>query len=277
MKHEFIQVNGIRMHYATEGEGPLLLLLHGFPETWYSWRHQIPALAKQFKVVAPDLRGYGETDKPEKISDYLPEVLANDIAGLIRGLGYEKAHIVGHDWGGGVAWQTALRHPEVVDRLSILNCPHPALFARALRNNFDQMKKSWYVFFFQLPYLPEFLFKLNSHKILKKLFRFSDRPFKEEDAAVYEQSITKPGSFHAALNYYRAALKSPSPHKQISSPTLLIWGEKDIALGKELTYGMEPLFSGSFHIEYIPNCSHWVQEEQPEKVNRLLTEFLKSS
>lgn len=274
--NNFVQTNGIRMHYAAEGEGPLLLLLHGFPQFWYAWRHQIPELAKHFKVVAPDLRGYGKSDKPEKVADYTPEILANDIAGLITALGYQKAHIVGHDWGGGVAWQTALRHPEVVDHLAVINCPHPEKMAHALRNNIEQMKKSWYIFFFQLPYIPELYFKFNSKNILKRALRFSNRPFSPEDIAIYEKEISQPGAFHAALNYYRAAKNSKTPHEKIASPTLLIWGEKDVALGKELTYDMDSLFANSFKIKYLPNCSHWVPEEEPETVNRLLLEFLKT-
>lgn len=271
MKHEYIEANGIRMHLVTEGEGPLLLLLHGFPQYWHAWRYQIPALAKHFKVAALDLRGYGETDKPPNVSDYRPEILAADIASLIAALGYKKAHIAGHDWGGGVAWQTALRYPEIIDKLAIINCPHPAKMAEALFSNWTQIKKSWYIFFFQLPLLPEMYFKANSKKIMRKLF--GNKPERE----AYEKEISKPGAIRSAINYYRAARSSPLPDRKIACPTLIIWGEKDFALGKELTYDMENLFTGLFKIEYLPDAGHWAPEEDPEKINRLLLSFFLQS
>jgi pimeloyl-ACP methyl ester carboxylesterase len=278
-KNAYIEANGIRFHYVTAGEGPLILLLHGFPQYWYAWRNMILTLAKQYKVVALDMRGYGDTDKPSNVTDYLPEILANDIAAVVHALGFEKAHIVGHDWGGGVAWRTAINHPEVVDHLIVLNCPHPSIFAHALKSNFDQIQKSWYVFFFQIPYLPEWIMKPGP--TLKKLFRSPEiRPgtFSDEDIAKYTAAFEKPGAFTAALNYYRAAFRKPKEKgkvPKISAPTLLIWGEKDIALGKELTYGMEDLFSGPFKIEYLPEGTHWVIEEYPEKVSQLILEFIK--
>lgn len=280
-EHKFAQANGIRMHYVTAGKGPLLLLLHGFPEFWYAWRHQIPALAEHFQVVAPDLRGYGETERPAHVEDYRPDILAADIADLVRVLGHEKAHVAGHDWGGAVAWRVALEHPQVVDRLVVMNCPHPYIFAQALRTNIRQMGRSWYIFLFQIPQLPEFIFKIGGKRMLEGLFRKSSirkDAFTDEDIERYFQALSKPGAFTAALNYYRAArLSTPKKKyrsKKIEAPTLVIWGEKDTALGKELTYNMDPLFSGPLHIDYVPNCSHWVNEEQPELVNKLLLEFL---
>lgn len=279
-KLEFVQANGIRIHYVTAGEGPLVVLLHGFPEFWYAWRHQIPALAKKFQVVAPDLRGYGETERPPNVSDYQGHLLVGDVAGLIHALGHEKAHIIGHDWGGGIAWKTALSQPEVINRLVILNCPHPYILAKALRSNFKQIRKSWYIFFFQLPFLPEILFNLNLKKTLTNLFRGSairQDTFTDEDIETYYQALKPPGALSAALNYYRAAFRivpKESTTRQISAPTLLIWGENDTALGKELTYDMESLFKGPFQIRYVPNCSHWVNEEKPEVVNRMILDFL---
>jgi pimeloyl-ACP methyl ester carboxylesterase len=280
LTHAFCQTNGIKMHYVTAGNGPLVLLLHGFPQDWYAWRHQISALAAHFKVVAPDLRGYGETEKPAQVEDYRIDTLAKDIVGLIQELGYTKAHIVGHDWGGAIAWKLALSYPEVVDRLVVLNSPHPKIFRQALRHNFQQMRKSWYIFLFQLPYVPEWMLGSNPKKLLKGLLRSSairKEAFTDEDIQHYVDGFTKPGTVTAALNYYRAALRNPSssPERKIAAPTLVIWGEDDKALSKELTYDMEPLFSGSFAIKYIPNCSHWVQEEQPELVTALLLEFLR--
>ncbi|MGH7899509.1 MAG: alpha/beta fold hydrolase [Candidatus Binatia bacterium] len=283
-KHDFIEANGIRFHYVTAGEGPLVLLLHGFPQFWYAWRHQIPALASRFRVVAPDLRGYGDTEKPPRVSDYRTGVLAADVAELVRALGEKKAHVVGHDWGGGVAWITATDHPEVVDRLAVLNCPHPKVFARALRSSIRQLARSWYMFFFQLPLVPEWTFQLAPQQMMERMFRrmaIRKDTFSDEDLREFRASLEKPGALTAAINYYRATFRNFSAmrelereDKKISAPTMLIWAENDIALGKELTYGMEPLFGAPFRIEYVPNCSHWVNEEQPELVNRLLLEFL---
>ncbi|MBI2962679.1 MAG: alpha/beta hydrolase [Deltaproteobacteria bacterium] len=283
-KHEFIDANGIRFHYVAAGEGSLVVLLHGFPQFWYAWRHQIPALAARFRVVAPDLRGYGDTDKPPRVSDYRTGILAADVAALVRALGYEKAHLVGHDWGGAVAWTTALEQPQVVDRLAVLNCPHPLAFAKALRSNPRQLGRSWYVFFFQLPVLPELVFQLAPQRAVERMFRgmaVRKETFDDEDLRQFRQALEKPGALTAAINYYRATLRNFSAMRElerhpkpIAAPTLLIWAEQDVALGKELTYGMEPLFSGPFRLRYVPDCSHWVNEEQPELVNRLLIDFL---
>lgn len=283
-RHEFVEANGIRFHVVTAGEGPLVLLLHGFPQFWYGWRHQIPALARKFRVVAPDLRGYGDTDKPPRVADYRTGVLAADVVALVRALGADKAHVVGHDWGGGVAWVTALEHPEVVDRLAVLNCPHPKPFARALRSNPRQLLRSWYMFFFQLPLIPELLFKAAPDAMVERMFRrmaVRSEAFTDEDLRRFKEAALKPGALTAAINYYRATFRNFSSmreldrsERKIAAPTLLVWAEDDVALGKELTVGMEPLFSGPFRVHYVPNCSHWVNEEQPEIVNRLLLEHL---
>lgn len=286
-EHKFSQVNGIRMHYVSAGDGDPVVLLHGFPQFWYAWRHQIPALAKHFKVIVPDLRGYGKTDKPAKVADYRADIIASDIADLIRALGYKKAHIAGHDWGGAIAWNIALKHPEVVDRLAVLNCPYPILFSKALKSNFHQIRKSWYIFFFQIPCIPELVFKLFGKSIIKAAMRgnaIRKEAFTDEDLEQYLSAMQEPGAFTAALNYYRAAFrsrlhvkKSDGKKKKIAAQTLLIWGEKDSVLGKELTYGMDPFFSGSLDIHYIPNCSHWVNEEQPDLVNSLLIQHFKNN
>jgi len=284
VNHEFVEANGIRFHCVTAGDGPLALLLHGFPQFWYAWRHQIPALASRFKVVAPDLRGYNDTAKPPHVADYRTGVLAADVAGLVRAFGYEKAHLVGHDWGGGVAWTTAMQHPEVVAKLAVLNCPHPLPFVKALRSNLRQLGRSWYMFFFQIPAIPELVFRLFPDRIVEHTFRglaIRKGTFTDEDLRRFREALEKPGALTAAINYCRATFRNFSAMRElertpqpIGSPTLLIWAENDVALGKELTYGMEPLFRGPFRPHYVPDCSHWVNEEQPELVNRLLLEFL---
>jgi pimeloyl-ACP methyl ester carboxylesterase len=272
-----VSVNGVRLHCMVEGEGPLVLLLHGFPETSLAWRKQIPALTKRFRVVAPDLRGYGASDKPKGIASYRTSVLADDVVALIHAFGEEHAHVVGHDWGGGVAWTVAIEHPEVVDRLAVLNCPHPAVMQRALRSNWAQIRKSWYIFAFQLPWLPEWMFLRNGAQALKDALRRSAmRPdtFSEADLEEYARAFSAPGAATAAINYYRAAARSRVPSGTIKAPSLLIWAENDFALGIELTRGMNGLFERQPRVEYVPETSHWVMEERPEVVNRLLLEFL---
>ncbi len=278
-QHRDIITNGIRMHYVTQGEGPLVVLLHGFPEFWYSWRHQIPFLAEHgYMVVAPDLRGYNDTDKPRK--GYDVPTLLRDIVGLIKGLGREKAIIVGHDWGGILAWEFAIRHPEMTERLVAMNAPHPAAMRREFRT-LKQLRKSSYMFFFQLPWLPEYVLLRNHANEVGRTLRGNagqKSVFSREETAIYQQAMSKPGAATASLNYYRQIFRrppSPSTGKNpyVRVPTLLIWGEQDRALGIELTIGLEQ-WVDHLEIRRIPDSGHWVQQEQPEKVNRYVLEFL---
>jgi pimeloyl-ACP methyl ester carboxylesterase len=274
-----VTVNGVRLHCVVEGQGPLVLLLHGFPETSHAWRKQIPALATRFRVVAPDLRGYGGSEKPKGIAAYRVSVVAKDIVGLIHAFDAERAHVVGHDWGGAVAWAVAIEQPEAVDRLVALNCPHPAVMAKALRSNWSQFRKSWYIFAFQVPWLPEWALRKDGARALKQTLRgFTKRPetFTEMDLDEYARAFSAPDAATAAINYYRAAVRSPVPTgmKKVRASTLIIWGEDDVALGIELTRGMEGLLEREPRVEYIPDTGHFVMEERPDVVNRLLLEFL---
>jgi pimeloyl-ACP methyl ester carboxylesterase len=271
-----LDVNGVRLHCVVEGEGPLVLLLHGFPETSRAWRKQIPALAARFRVVAPDLRGFGQSAKPKGVGAYRTTVLANDIVALVHAFDAERAHVVGHDWGGGVAWSVASQHPEVVDRLAVLNSPHPAVMQKALRSNWTQIRKSWYFFAFQLPWLPEWALTRHGAKALKDSLRRSSKPgtFGEADLDEYARAFSAPGAATGGLNYYRAAIRSRVPTRKIAAPTLLIWAEDDFALGMELTRGLDDFFETPPRIEYVPETSHWVMEERPELVNQLLLDFL---
>lgn len=271
-----VDLGGIRLHCIVEGDGPLVMLLHGFPETSRAWRKQIPALAERFRVVAPDLRGYGGSDKPKGIAAYRTSVVADDIVALIHAFDAERAHVVGHDWGGGVAWTLAIEHPETIDRLAVLNCPHPAVMRRALRSNWGQIRKSWYIFAFQLPGLPEWAFTRGGGRAVKDALRSSSKrgTFTEADLDEYARAFSAPGAATAAINYYRAAGRSRVARAKIAAPTLLIWGEDDFALGIELTHGMDDLFVNPPRVEYLPDTSHWVMEERPEDVNRLLLDFL---
>jgi epoxide hydrolase 4 len=168
-QHQFVETNNIRLHCVTQGEGELVILLHGFPEFWYSWRHQIPVLARHFKVVVPDLRGYNYSDKPA--SGYDLDTLSSDVMGLIKSLGYTKAHIVGHDWGGAIAWHIAQKFPQVLDKLAILNAPHPQQFLQEIGTNLDQFRRSWYLFAFQMPGIPEWLIQQNIKEFVLNVFR----------------------------------------------------------------------------------------------------------
>ncbi|MBV9711063.1 MAG: alpha/beta hydrolase [Ktedonobacteraceae bacterium] len=278
-QHRDIITNGIRMHYVTQGTGPLIVLLHGFPEFWYCWRHQILFLAEQgYTVVAPDLRGYNDTDKPRK--GYDVATLLRDVVGLIKGLGEEKAIIVGHDWGGALAWNFALRYPQMTERLIVLNAPHPGAFARELRT-VQQLKKSWYVFFFQIPWLPEFLLGRNHAELIGKMIytaAMQKTAFPPEVLAKYRDAMSKPGALRAGLNYYRAVFRPPSSRESgaetiINTPTLLIWGDQDVALGINLTRGLEQ-WVPNLQIKHLPDSGHWVQQEKPDEVNMALQEFL---
>ncbi|MBW4651259.1 MAG: alpha/beta hydrolase [Kastovskya adunca ATA6-11-RM4] len=275
-QHEYITSNGIRLHYVTQGEGPLMLMLHGFPEFWYSWRHQIPEFAKDYKVVALDMRGYNESDKPSEQSAYVMEEFIKDVEGVIAGLGYEKCVLVAHDWGGAIAWNFAYAHPEMVERLMVLNMPHPAKFAAGLQTP-QQLLKSSYIFLFQLPMLPEWLLQMNDYALLRNAFRemaINKNAFSEADIEAYKNAAAKPGALTAMLNYYRNAIGSFAQEWDLLTvPTLMIWGESDQALGKELTYGTEE-YVQDFRLKYIPNCSHWVQQERPELVSQYMREFL---
>lgn len=281
MESKFITANGIQLHYAEEGSGKLVILLHGFPEFWYGWKNQIPVLAKEYRVVAPDMRGYNLSDKPANVSDYKIETLAKDIAELIHALGEEKAIVVGHDWGAAVAWAVASLHPEVVEKLAILNVPHPNEMSRAFKGfNFSQWKKSWYIFFFQLPFLPERV--VGTEKFFRATFKnmlMRKGAVSREDIAKYVEAYRQPGAVRAAVAYYRAAFRSfltavKMPH--IKAPLLMLWGEHDTALGKELTYRTKEYCDNTCEILYDSTSGHFVQHDNPDWVNENLLRFFKA-
>ncbi len=271
---------GIRLHYVTAGppDGPLVVLLHGFPEFWYSWRHQLPVLAGAgFRVLAPDMRGYNLSDKPSGWRSYDTDLLADDIAGLIGALGEQQAYLAGHDWGAAVAYATAMRHPAVVRKLAILNVPHTARMLEGFRTA-RQLRKSWYMFFFQIPRLPEHLLARDDYSFAKRSLR-ADSPdaFSDEDLERYVQAWSQPGALTAMIDYYRAALRrSPrSTARQlvpIEAPTLVIWGQRDRHLGAELA-DPGPHWAPDRRIEWIPDATHWVQHDAAEQVSELLMEF----
>jgi pimeloyl-ACP methyl ester carboxylesterase len=282
-QHQFIEANRIRLHYVTQGEGELVLLLHGFPEFWYSWRYQIPALAKHFKVVVPDLRGYNDSEKPK--SGYDLDTLSTDVRSLIEQLGYSRAHVVGHDWGGAIAWRFAQQFPNFIDRLALLSAPHPQRFAKDLLSNLDQLRRSWYVLAFQVPNLPEWLIQLNLREFVRNMFQeqaVRKGAFTQEQIQKYQAALQKPGALAAAVNSYRQLfssgnwmdwIRSPDP---ISVPTLVLWGDEDSILSPKLMDGIEQWISAPFQFKLIPHCGHWIQQEAPQTVNRELLQFLRS-
>ena len=279
MQHDYLEVNGIRLHCVSEGEGPLMLFLHGFPECWYSWRHQLSEFGKDYRAVAIDLRGYNESDKPKEKSAYALSVLVEDVAGVIRALGYERCVLVGHDWGGAIAWSFAYAHPDMLKRLIVLNLPHPAKFAEGLRTP-QQLLRSWYIALFQLPELPEFLLRANNYAAIRTVFQsqaVNSDAFTEADLDTLVAAAAKPGALTAMLNYYRNIFQSEGflnrQWEVLKVPTLLVWGENDKALGKELTYGTDA-YVEKFELRYIPDCSHWVQQEQPDLVNQYMRAWL---
>lgn len=276
-------LNGLNLHYVRAGSGPLVVLLHGFPEFWYSWRHQIPALAETHTVVALDQRGYNLSDKPALWQHYTIDLLIDDVRALIEHLGFERATIVGHDWGAAVAWMFAMRYHGYVERLVIMNVPHPLLMAKGLLTSPRQMLRSWYMFAFQIPHFPEWSAKRNNFQVLTKALTGAvQRPgvFSAEDIQAYHQAWGQPGALRAMINWYRAYIRQGSCYlRQLSThhihvPTLLIWGTADTALGQELTYGTERYVT-DLRIRYLSDVSHWVQQEAPNEVNAVLIPFVR--
>jgi pimeloyl-ACP methyl ester carboxylesterase len=283
LRHLTLAAHGMRLHAveAGPGDGPLLILLHGFPEFWYGWRRQIgPLAAAGFRVLVPDQRGYNTSDKPRPVAAYGLDELALDVVGLIDAAGVEKACVVGHDWGGVVGWWLGIRHPQRIERLALLNIPHPEVMRRTLMRSAVQRKKSRYIFAFQLPWLPERAFSRNDFAYAEKTLRVSSRPgtFSDEDIARYKEAWSQPGTVRSMLHWYRAALRArprmpESP--RVPVPTLLIWGTRDRFLGQEMA---EPSLAlcDQGRLELIPEATHWVQHEEPERVNGLLIDFCKT-
>jgi pimeloyl-ACP methyl ester carboxylesterase len=281
--HGYAEVGGgVRLHYVEAGEGPLVVLLHGFPEFWYSWRRQLPALAAAgFHVVAPDMRGYNLSDKPAGWRSYDVESLAGDVAGLIRHFGEPRANVVGHDWGAAVAYGVAMYHPELVERLAILNVPHTERMLHGFRT-LRQLRKSWYMFFFQIPGLPEAVARRDGFAFAKRTLR-SDSPasFSDADLERYVEAWSQPGALTTMIDYYRAALRT-SPRatlrqlRPVQAPTLVIWGERDRHLGAELAEPL-PKWVPNVRVERLPQATHWVHHEEPARVNELLAGFFAES
>ena len=278
LREGYADVGDVRLHYVEAGTGPLVVLLHGFPEFWFGWRKQIAPLAEAgFRVVVPDLRGYNLSSRPGRIRDYSSDKLADDISGLIRELGYKSAMLVGHDWGGTVAWTTAMNHPEVVERLAILDAAHPRKLQNGLFNP-RQFLRSWYFFFFALPWLPERIVRAKRFRFFRRFLRDARPAYTPEEMDRYVDAWSQPGAAKAMIDYYRYSVFTPpwkarAAIKPISTPTLVIWGQRDRYLGKRLAEPHHDDVPNLVGVERLPNASHWVHHDEADRVNQLLVDF----
>ncbi|MBD0372665.1 MAG: alpha/beta hydrolase [Pyrinomonadaceae bacterium] len=287
VRHGYAQIGGVRLHYAERGEGEeLVILLHGFPECWYSWRHQLKALGERFHVVAPDMRGYNLSDKPPRVEDYRMDNLIDDVTGLIRHFGKEQAVVVGHDWGAGVAWGVALKFPEYVSRLIAMQVPPPAAWRKNM--TLKQALRSWYMLFFQIPLLPEWLISLNDFASVERSFK--DTPgnpgaFTDTDIADYKKALREPNALTSAINYYRANFASFFFKQQkkesedlrdyrVRVPTLMIYGERDKFIAPETLRDLNRFVDAPYREARFKNYGHWIQNEAPAEVNAELESFL---
>lgn len=289
--HRSVAVNGITLHTVQAGpeDGPLVVLLHGFPEFWYGWRNQIePLAAAGYRLVVPDQRGYNISDKPYGEENYRLSLLAQDVVDLIAALGREKAAaVIGHDWGAAVAWHTAIRYPEWVGKLGILNVPHPSVMVREVISNPRQLLKSWYIFFFQIPGLAERLLRANGYAGMRQMMRASSQPgtFREEELERYVEAWSQPGALPNMLNWYRALFRQVAQGggrpawdrfgQRVRPPALILWGVNDIALSRE-TAEKSLRLCDQGELVFFENATHWVQHEEPGRVNEQLLNFLVS-
>lgn len=276
-----IETNGIKLHVVLAGpkDGQPILLLHGFPEFWYGWRKQIPALAEAgYRVIAPDQRGYNLSDKPKGIKAYTVDKLARDVLGLMDALGYQRVNLVGHDWGAMVAWILATLHPERLRRLGILNVPHPAVMINFLRRGDpEQLRRSWYIFAFQIPWLPQYFLRTKGYHHMVQVLRNSGAPhtFTDKDMEEYKKAWSQPGALTAMVNWYRAAVRHWPQLKEdlcVKVPTLMLWGMQDVALSHRMArLSMDYCDEGKLVL--FEESTHWMQHDEAENVNKLLLEF----
>ncbi len=284
LENSTIETNGVKLHVVQAGpqSGIPVMLLHGFPEFWYGWRRQIPALVEAgCRVIVPDQRGYNLSDKPKGVNAYRRQELVNDIVGLIDALGYEKVDLVGHDWGAIVAWTLAIKYPERLHKLGILNAPHPAVMRKFLSRDLEQMRRSWYAMFFQLPWLPEKILSANDWRVAVDALRGSNKPqsFTDEDIEKYKEAWSQPDAITSMLNWYRAAVRvqgSTPKDMRVKVPTLMMWGIKDFALTHRMARpSMDYVDHGNLIL--FPEATHWVQHDAAEEVNHYLTDFILDS
>ncbi len=278
LTHGYAEVGGLRLHYVEAGSGPLVVLLHGFPGHWWTWRHQIPALAAAgLRVVAPDLRGFNLSDRPRGAVAYAPEVLAHDVSALIAALGAREAVVVGHDVGATIAWTFAMRHPDQLARLIVMNGPHPAAIRPGM-TSFGQLPRAWYTLGFQLALVPEALLAAFDLMTLRTLARAAcvHGSLSEDDVDRTVAPFAAPGALGAALDLFRAVrssvLRRAGEPARVEAPVLVVWGERDSWLGPAFA-GCRPEWAANLQLERIHNAGHAVQIDAPERVNTLLVGF----
>ncbi|KAE9555305.1 hypothetical protein FO519_001464 [Halicephalobus sp. NKZ332] len=285
--HGYLELTEIKMHYVETGDAskPLMICVHGFPEFWYSYRYQLEYFKKDYHVVAIDMRGYGDSSRPVSMASYGVVALAKDVAEAIEKLSKKKAVVIGHDWGAIICWNLAIMRPELIERLIILNVPHPIAFRKQFKGA-KQLFKSWYIFLFQAPYLPEILLSLEDYKPLISMFRGKKagirnrQNFTDEDEEAWKYTFSKVDAFTGPINYYRATFREINYPKHadwtVKPKTLIVWGEEDVALALEgaidsVNYCRDAV------LKRIPGASHWVQQDAPELVNKYIEEFLNES
>ena len=281
MEAIFFQNANVRLHAIAAGpkDGPVVVLLHGFPEFWYGWRRQIEPLADAgFRVIVPDQRGYNLSSKPSGVAAYALTELVSDVIAIADQLGQEKIFLAGHDWGAAVAWSTALLYPQRIAKLVVLNVPHPSVMRRFMMKHMRQMLRSWYIFFFQLPYLPEAFFSAFHFLVGARSLLRSSRPgtFSAEDLNQYRTAWSQPGALTAMINWYRALFRTRAkfPDKTVRIPTRILWGERDAFLLAEMAH--ESLrYCKDAELFTFANASHWLQHEEPARVSELLIDFFR--
>ncbi len=276
-----VKANGLSFMLDEAGEGDsVALCLHGFPESRISWRRQLPMLAKLgWRAVAPDLRGFGQSSRPKGVEAYRVDRLVEDVVGLFDALGAKRRLLVAHDWGGVVAWAVAAKQAVELAGLVVMNAPHPRVYHRVYLRSWRQRTKSWYILFFQLPGLPEWVVTRNNAQALIDSFvnQVKDKDGFEPGALeTFRANVLVPGAATAMLNYYRANLgviRDKALDRRIECPTLLVWGDNDAFAGVELATGYED-FVRDFTLAIVPGVSHWVQQEAPERVNAMMMKWM---
>ena len=296
LQDSYVTVNGVRLHYVSAGKGPLILFLHGFPEFWYEWKDQLAEFGKDHLAVAPDLRGYNLSDKPADLAQYRMNALVEDIRALGEHFSRQKKFVlVGHDWGGAVAWSFAIAHPEMLEKLVIVNAPHPGVFGRLLSSDPAQQQASQYMLMFRSPQAEATLSANNYAALVNAVLGAGLKSgiFSEDDKAAYLKAWSQPGALTGGLNYYRAnQVGRPAPGQgtnaspsagnfaadpktmTVKTPTLVIWGEKDTALLPQNLDGLDQ-FVPRLTVKRIPDGSHWVIHEKRDDVKREIRAFLR--
>lgn len=288
LEHKYADVNGVRLHYVTAGKGKLIMFVHGFPEFWYEWKNQLVEFGQNFQAVAPDMRGYNLSSKPAEVDQYQVKYMVEDLRALAEKLGHKKFILVAHDWGGAIAWAFGIAHPECLEKLVIINAPHPGVFQRELRDNPAQQTASRYMLMFRQPQAEQTL-SANNYALLVQIVLgegLKNGVFNEDDKKAYIEAWSQPGALTGGLNYYRAARVGPPtegdksegfatglPSLDVKVPTLVVWGEKDTAL---LTGNLEGLdkYVPNLTIKRIPDGTHWVIHEKPALVNEYIRKFI---